>query len=226
MTIIKDIRIFKSYIENVDGNSHPTGLSDKEINIAVHRIVMKLREKNFSLGDFHHLYINFTTCFVENGIAPSKRSKDRYSPWFRYYDVMVNQDLFEILGTPQSTQAIFELLEKVLQDCFSTGQFTKEDIHLCVLEAITQGESMLMKFKEKRTSNNNAVIYLRYLNNGHYFPLLRVFDMEDNLLLEEDLPETNNLDAFGDILLSRKKITIKPKKNIFVKELEPISFEL
>ena len=226
MAIIKDIRIFKSYIENVDGNSLPTGFSDKEINIAVHRIVMKLREKNFSLGDFDHLYINFTTCFVENEIALSKRSKDRYFPRFRYYDVMINQDLFDILGTPQSAQAIFELLEKVLQDCFSTEQFTKEAIHLCVLEAITQGENMLIKFKEKRTSNNNAVIYLRYLNNGHYFPLLRVLDMEDNLLLEEDLPETNDLDAFGDILLSRKKITIKPRKNIFAKELEPISFEL
>lgn len=226
MTIIKDIRIFKSNVENVDGNSHPTGILDKEINIAVHRIVMKLREKNFSLGDFHHLYINFTTCFVENGIALSKRSKDRYSPWFRYYDVMINQDLFDILGTPQSTQAIFGLLEKVLQDFFSTEQFTKEAIHLCVLEAITQGENMLMKFKEKRTSNNRAVIYLRYLNNGHYFPLLRVFDMEDNLLLEEDLPETDNLGSFGDILLSRKKITIKPRKNVFAKGFEPISFEL
>lgn len=93
-------------------------------------------------------------------------------------------------------------------------------------EALIQGEAMLMKFKEKTTANNRAVIYLRYLDNGQYLPLLRVFDGKDDLVLEEDLPETRNLDPLGEILPGRKKITIKPRKNVFAKGLEPISFAL
>ena len=85
---------------------------------------------------------------------------------------------------------------------------------------------MLMKFKEKKTSKNRAVIYLRYLDNCRYFPLLRIFDLEDTLLLEKDLPETNNLDAYGEIQLSGKKITIKPRKNCFAGNLEPITIML
>lgn len=226
MTTIEDIRLYKSSLENVDGNPQPESFADKDLNVIIHRIVMKLRENDFSLGDFDHLYINFTTCFVKDEIAPSKRSKDRYHPWYRYYDVAVSQDLFDMLGAFQSVQAILELVEKVLQEHFSSQQFSRESIHSCCLEAITQGEDMLMKFKEKRTVKNSAMIYLRYLDNGCYFPLLRVFDSENNLLLERDLPETRDLNPFGDIQLGGKKVTIKPRKNVYAKELVPMSFEL
>ncbi len=85
---------------------------------------------------------------------------------------------------------------------------------------------MLIKFKEKQAANNKAVLYLRYLDNGRYLPLLRVFDLEDTILLEQDLPETNNLDAYGVIQLSGKKVTIKPRKNDLAQKLEPITFGL
>lgn len=64
---------------------------------------------------------------------------------------------------------------------------------------------MLVKFKEKRASKKQAIIYLRYLDNCRYFPLLRIFDLDDTMILEKDLPETNSLDAYGEIQLSSKK---------------------
>ena len=57
MKTISDIRIYKS----TELNAH-TDIGKKEINIAVQRVVMKLREYDFSLGEFDHLYLNFTIC--------------------------------------------------------------------------------------------------------------------------------------------------------------------
>lgn len=226
MTVVKDIRIYRSSIDNIDGNPLPNHFENRELHCIIHRIVMKLREKNFILGDFNHLYINLTTCSVENEIAPAKRNTAPYHSWYRYYDVKINEELFEILETPQSTQLVIEIVERVLQECFCTKQFDAQHIHACFSEAITQGENMLMKFKEKKSATNIAIIYLRYKNNRRYFPLLRVYDKDNNLLLEKDLPETLELNAFGEIQLNRKNVTIKPRNNAFARCLEPMTFIL
>lgn len=226
MTVIKDIRIYRSSIDNIDGNPLPIDFENRELHRIIHRIVMKLRENNFILGDFNHLYINLTTCCVENEIAPAKRSKDRYHSWYRYYDVEINRELFDMLESSQSTQLVIEIVERVLQEHFCTQQFDTQFIRACFSEAITQGEKMLMKFKEKKSAINTAIIYLRYMDNGRYFPLLRVYDKNNNLLLEKDLPETLELNAFGEIQLSKKNVTIKPKNNVFARNLEPMTFIL
>ena len=65
---------------------------------------------------------------------------------------------------------------------------------------------MLVKvLKRKELQKNKTIIYLRYLDNCRYFPLLRIFDLDDTMILEKDLPETNSLDAYGEIQLSSKK---------------------
>ena len=65
MPVIKDIRLYRSSIENISGNSLPSSFYNQSVNCILRRIVMKLEEKGFSLGDFHHLYINFTTSKVD-----------------------------------------------------------------------------------------------------------------------------------------------------------------
>ena len=101
MNVIKDIRVYRSQVENIAGNSMPQGFANRELNIILHRIVMKLRENDFSMGDFNHLYVNLTTCTVEDKIALSKRGKDKYHSWFCYYDAEISQELFDTLETPQ-----------------------------------------------------------------------------------------------------------------------------
>ncbi len=73
MKKIADIRYFQSTIPNIDGNSLPTTyFFDAKLFAVSHRIVMKLREQGFSLGDFSHLYLNITTCPVEGGVSIAK----------------------------------------------------------------------------------------------------------------------------------------------------------
>ena len=109
---------------------------------------------------------------------------------------------------------------------FSTTEFGADKISDCVLEAVSQGEDMLVKYKEKITSKRKAIVYLRYLDNGRYFPLLRVFDNNDNVILEKNLPESQTLDNYGEISLNSKVVSIKPRKNIRSEFYEQIVFDL
>ena len=84
---------------------------------------------------------------------------------------------------------------------------------------------MLIKFKEKVSTKRKAVIFLRLLDSCKFCPLLRVYDAEDNLLFETDLPETVMLDYLGDIQISAKRVTIKPRKNAFTAKNNPLVFE-
>jgi hypothetical protein len=225
MAIIQDIRIYRCKVENVTG-VNPEGFFNPKLCAVTRRICMKLREKEFSMGDFHHLYINLTTCLEEGTVKPANKEPDRYFPWYRYYDVGISQELYNILESEECIQSVEELLEKVLKSQFSTAEFNECKISDCVSEAVTQGEDMLMKFKEKITSKGKAVLYLRYLDNGRYFPLLKVFDADKNLILEKDLPESQTLDNFGQISLTSKKVTISPRKNIRSEFYEKIEYVL
>lgn len=49
--------------------------------------------------------------------------------------------------------------------------------------------------------------------------------MEDKILFETDLPETVNLDYLGDIQVSNKKVTVKPRKNTYTKTTQPLVIE-
>ncbi len=226
MKTIKDIRIYRSNIENIDGNSLPAGFADKGLNATLYRITMKLREHDFKLGDFDHLYINMTTCPVKDQISVARRSVDRYSPWYRFYDVAVSGEQWESLTDTKSNDYVIAMVEQVLTKCFCANVQEAELVHACILEAVTNGEKMEMKYKEKQGAKNKAVIYLRYLDNTLFWPLLRVYDLEDHLLLEKDLPKDGRLDALGEIQLSAKKVTIKPRKNFFAEGFEPITFML
>ena len=66
MQPIKDIRIYRSTIENIPGNSLPEGFYNQELCAVARRIVMKLQENGFSMGDFHHLYINMEVFYFYN----------------------------------------------------------------------------------------------------------------------------------------------------------------
>ena len=125
----------------------------------------------------------------------------------------------------EAAQEILMLLEELLSRFFCENEIEKNLVHSCVAEAATLEGRMLMTFKEKMTSSRRAVIYLRYLDSCEYFPLLRVFDQEGNILLEKDLPRTRDFNRYGNIQLSRKKVSIHPRKNSCTVGKKPMTFE-
>ncbi|MBQ6884499.1 MAG: hypothetical protein IJN56_02045 [Clostridia bacterium] len=222
--IISDIRLFKSESQNEFGDYITDSFGDKKLNAIVTRLVMKLRENEFSLGEFDHLYINFTTCDIAENIKLSVK-EDRYHPWYRYCNVHVEKDLFQKLGSPETWNDIIHWIGTILATHFASDDFDKAHILACINQAVVQSESMLVKFKEKVGTKRKAVIFLRFLDSCKFYPLLRVYDTEDNLLFETDLPQTVMLDYLGDIQVSAKRVTVKPRKNAFTAKNNPLVFE-
>lgn len=221
---ISDIRLYKSETQNEYGDYITNSFADKKLNAITQRIVMKLRENGFSLGEFDHLYVNFTTCNMVDKMNLSDKV-DRYHPWFRYCSVHIEKDLYNKLGSIETWEDIIQWISNVLVTFFTSEDFDETRILACIQQAVEQGEDMLMKFKEKVSTKRKAVIFLRFLDTCRFYPLLRVYDTEDNLLLEKDLPEAVALDDLGDIQVSAKRVTIKPRKNAFTMKNEPLVFE-
>ncbi|MBQ9745938.1 MAG: hypothetical protein IJW21_03870 [Clostridia bacterium] len=217
--IIADIRLFHSTSENSDGNAIPDGYGDKKLNVILHRVVMKLREQGFTLGEFDHLYINFTPCVPKGEIRPAARSVSREFSYFRYYDIGVSEEFAE----KQDHGEIFALIKRALLLHFP--QNAPEITENAFSAAVGEGENMLMRFKEKKAAKNTAVVFLRFLDDGRYLPLLCVYDAEGNEILRRDLPASPELLQIGEITLSSKKVTVKPRKSVFAKNLAPITFE-
>ena len=222
--LISDIRLFKSDAQNEYGGYITDSFGDKKLNAIVKRVVMKLRENEFSLGEFDHLYVNFTTCDIAESMKLSDKV-DRYHPWYRYCDVHVEKDLYEKLSSPEARNDIINWISNILVTYFASDDFDQAHILTCIQQAVEQGEDMLMKFKEKVSSKRKAVIFLRFLDTCKFCPLLRVYDTEDNLLFETDLPETAMLDYLGDIQINTKRVTVKPRKNAFTTKYNPLVFQ-
>ena len=174
---ISDIRLFKSNSQNEYGIYSTEYFGDKSLTAIVNRIVMKLRENGFSLGEFDHLYINFTTCDMAEKMNLSNES-DRHHPWFRYCNIHVEEELYSKLDSPETQNEIILHITNVLTTYFTSEDFSETNILSCVRQAVEQGEDMLMKFKEKVTSKRKAVIFLRFLDTCRFYPLLRVYDAE------------------------------------------------
>ncbi|MBE6904354.1 MAG: hypothetical protein E7480_07075 [Ruminococcaceae bacterium] len=215
MKVISDIRLYKS-----SETDNLLELSNKSLNLSVHRIVMKLREYGFSLGEYDHLYFNFTT-LKSKGTIELNHSGDRYHPWYRYYDIGVSQNEYNNLENTDCTAFVIDKIRFVLCNLFNA----KDVIDPALVEA-KKGAEMLMHFKEKKSAKGIATIYLRLLDNGKYLPLLCVTDTVGNEILRADLHETIHLNIIGEIQLNSKKVTVKPRKNVFAKEFHPISFEI
>ena len=222
--IISDIRLYKSEVQNEYGVYITEPFGDKKLNAVVKRVVMKLRENEFSLGEFDHLYINFTTCNIPENVNLSDKV-DKNHPWYRYCDVHVDKDLFQKHAAPKTRNDIVYWISTILVTHFISEDFDETRIFSCVQQAVEQGENMLMKFKEKISKKHKAVIFLRFLDSCNFYPLLRVYDAEENLLLEKNLPESMTLDYLGDIQVSANRVTIKPRKNAFTTQNSPLVFE-
>lgn len=226
MKLISDIRLYKSEYESTE-KMNPKGFASKKQNAIVTRIVMKLRENGFTLSeDYDHLYMNYTYSLPIGEVKIGKHLMIKEFSWFQYCDAGIAEGDYEHLDEDKYTSLLLDLLKKTLLTYYAKDETTSQIIEDAFQAALSEGENMLMKFKEKKTAKRYAVIYLRCLDSGYFLPLLRVFDEKDNLIFEQDLPETLDANYIGQILLNNSRIEIRPKKNVFTKELLPIKYLL
>lgn len=221
---IKDVRLYKGDQHSDSGAYSLRSFADKKLTATTFRIAMKLREQGFSMGDYDHLYIVFIPCDTIEDFTLSQEV-DRYHPWYRKCFVRVKQDVYDHLDNANQHTYLLDTIGKVLVSCYANDRFGADRIQECIQQAVEHGDEMLMKFKEKRSTNRYAVIYLRYRDTCCYSPLLRVWDLNGALLLEANLSEAIMLDYLGEIQLSANRVKIKPRKNAFTADMKPLLFE-
>jgi hypothetical protein len=79
MSLIRDIRLFESNIPNVDGNSIPSYIGklysydDIDALDVIQRLLFLLRSRGFEFPEFHHLYVNFTSCLPHGELQTVNR---------------------------------------------------------------------------------------------------------------------------------------------------------
>lgn len=224
MKTISDIRLFRSTVPNTDGNPQPLSIGSRQLNLVLHRIVMKLREQNFSLGEFDHLYLNFTTQLAAGAFSPAARSVDPYHRWYRYYDVGTASEIYQQLDSESSFGYIIAQLKSLLVSFFAANNPCS--VQEWIDEAVEKGEDMLVLYKTKQTPKLKASIFLQYLDSAEYLPHLFVWDGSGEELLHRQLAPAPDLAAIGEIQLSSKRVTIKPRKNVFTSSLSPYVFEI
>ncbi len=223
MTVIKDIRLFRSTVPNVDGNPLPSYADDRQAALTARHIAMKLREGGFSLGDFDHLYVNFTPCLPEGAIRPAARSVCREVAWYRFYDVGIAPDAVDDLSGGRLTGFIINAVGRVLLECFSDAE-TVPLVRASVRAATTEGDGMLMRLKQKTTGARTAVVYLRLLDSGRYVPRVCVYDAEGHEFACGEMAETVDLFSVGEVRLGAHKVMVMPRKSVHADGIE--AFEL
>lgn len=227
MKLIKDIRLFRSAVDNIDYNPGPSTFNEGHANIVLARLVMKLRENNFSLGDFDHLSINYTPCIPDHEYRPARCSVDRYHPWHRCYDIGIQNKEYDQLEYKNDEWFVSSVVN-VLIAYFCPTDDMKLMVKNSADEVLKLGVDLTYLYKMKQGKGVKAEVYLRLLDNHDFAPYLIVKDACDSVLLKKDLPQMRPYDMplhFGTIQLSRSKITIKPRTSVFAQGIKPIVFE-
>ena len=101
--------------------------------------------------------------------------------------LIFEKELYDSIGELDTYDFIINAIVDVLTTYFVTEEFDSKCIKYCISHAVEQGENMLMRFKEKKSTKRKVIVFLRYLDDCVYYPLLRVYDLDNNMLFEKGL---------------------------------------
>lgn len=215
MKLISDIRLFYTNIPNTDGNPLPLSISDKSFVLFARRVAMKLRENKVELDGFDHLYINFTTCPVQGGIALSNRA---FQTWYRFFDYHVDETLKNALFNEKNVEILSQCILQVLNNVIGENSIFEEAI-----KDALKGERMYIKLKEKECKAYKSKVCISLLDDGKYQPLLYIIEKKTgNVIKEIKMKRGEDLGSFGELLLNDKRLMIKPRKSEQYKKRKPI----
>jgi hypothetical protein len=224
LKLISDIRYFESTKENSDGY-FPSYIGNlfqidyKIFSIINTRFVLKLREKDFFLPDFDHIYVNFTTCLEEGKFELTKRLPDKYHPFYRFIDFGLSPHYFNKLSVREKNVILITSVANIISSLYCKDDNERNVVRNCVDEILESDENTKIIYKCKKNENFCVQIAVSILDNGLYSPNIRIYDNNQKLINEYiyniPLRQDEFIYQFGSISIGKKSITIKPKNNSF-----------
>jgi hypothetical protein len=216
---LKDIRYYASDLPNETGKSLPSSCSrffefPKLFHYWGARIATILGASGLSLGEFDHLYINYTNAISEGSKVFSERTPEK---WLRYIDYGVNFEELNSLKEPDLEQFVirstFECLEhlcnssteksEILKSAFMDVEKFGTEIELPVKAKDTKTYSVLVCYK-LRPQGSASYGIVKYINHktgvtfskrfvdlkgpSDIFPLVGTISVKDGKILINPRP--------------------------------------
>ena len=233
MNLIKDIRLFESNEPNESGFSLPSymgklyAFDSTDCLEVIHRLMFLLRHKGFSLGEFDHLYLNFTTQLPHGEIIASNRI-DRYHPWYRFADMGCDVQQFNGWESSQKCDFVIAAIRRAI-GLFVVGE-SAQMADDCFDLVLRYGAELAIPYKEKKGDPYTVRILVKITDDLDFIPIVRVLDGE-TLIREVVLPPYSRnpfILQFGTISVGKKSVRITPRKSYDAEyyELKPIKIEL
>lgn len=215
---LRDIRFYTSEESNYSGKGIPSDCSGllhypTVLNCWGGRIAQRLESDSFSLGDFDHLYINFTCGIPDGEFRFADRATEK---WMRYVDVGVNFD--SLREFDEDTLEKF-LIERALNSLLflSKGDTNKARIVENLREEITKhGTDIEIRVKEKLTRTYSVLVTYKLRPNGlESYGLVEYIDVKSgNGFKTKFVDLLGSDDIFflvGSITIKNGCISIKPR---------------
>ena len=233
MNLIKDIRLFESNEPNEPGYSLPSDIGElyafevKNCLEVIYRLMFLLRHRGFSLGEFDHLYLNFTTQLLHGELLASNRI-DSYHTWYRFVDAGCDVQTFNSWTLSQKNDFVIATIRRAI------GLFTDAEsekvVDDCFEEVLRYGAELAIPYKEKQGNPYTVRVLVKITDDLDFIPVVRIYD-GDTLICEEILPPYSRdpfILQFGTITVGKKAVRITPRKSYEAQyyELKPIKIEI
>lgn len=191
------------------------------------RLMFLLRYKGFSLGEFDHLYLNFTTQLPHGEILISNRINS-YHKWYRFVDAGCDVQTFNSWDYEQKCDFVIVSIRRAI------GLFTDAESAKVVddsfEEVLRYGAELAIPYKEKQGNPYTVRVLVKITDDLDFIPVVRILD-GNSLIHEEILPSYSRdlfILQFGTISVGKKSVRITPRKSYDAEyyELKPIKIEI
>ena len=181
------------------------------------RFVLKLREVEFQLQDFDHIYINLSSVISDGVIQLSKRSIDKYHSFYRFIDIGLSPIKFNNYCDEKKHPLLINLASQSIQALFCENTTLKKIVQECEMDAIHLGEKGKIVYKRKSNDTLSVEILISILNTNKYVPYIKL--TSDNGLNKivkypSILTQDELAFQFGSIIIKKSSAIIKPKANL------------
>ncbi len=220
MNLIKDIRLFEKQEPDADGTSMPDymhglfAFDGMDMQDIIQRLLFLLRHEGFTFGAFDHLYMNYTPALTHGDVRHNQRSRDYYHPWYRFTDAGCDIELFKAMTMEQQRQFLSEAIRSAVHLHADEENIARFD--RCYEIVMEKGAELEIPYKEKTGEHLRITISTTISDEVDFLPIVRIFDLSGNLILEERLRSYGRDEfilQFRSITLGKKTVRIQPSKS-------------
>jgi len=206
---VKKIRDIRYYTANTEINQ--TYDIPKKIHYIGQRFALKLREFNFNLENYDHIYIFLNPSLSQDKDTISDRFREN---WIKCIDYGYSIDKLNSLNDEEKSSEFCKITRNVLIKHCCKNNSQKAQINSIYNEILNLGEKINIIYKTLSNKENYIYIIIRILDSGQIALYYQINDSNVCFIKNfNNMFEINQM--LGNIKIRENKIYIAPKHNSY-----------